>query len=113
MFSVKGTYPAVGLFCLAHIISIIMCLVFIMLTVFLTRKMSKSNYFKMLKIFAIVLTFLESVKIIFTWYEGCFKLLDFWLPLYFCSLFIYAMLMSGFGKGKVEKIGKKVNKVDN
>ncbi len=90
MFSSKGTFPAVGLFSTAHIITIIGCFGFIALCVFLTRKMKKETYFKLLKIFAILLSCIEIFKMIWCWAHG-YVSVNNWVPLWFCSIFIYSL----------------------
>lgn len=101
MFSKVGTYEAVGLFSTTHIISIIVCFVLIGLAAILTRKMKKETYFKLLKIFAIIVTALEIFKIFLAWHENKFTL-NAWLPLFFCSLFIYSLWLT-WCKNKVLK----------
>ena len=90
MFSRPGTYPPVGMFTVTHIVAVIMCFVLIAVAVVLTRKMKRETYFRLLKIFAIVFTCLELFKIIWSLSMGETRLNN-WLPLYFCSLFIYAL----------------------
>lgn len=104
MFSSVGTYKAVGLFSTTHIISIFVCFVFIAMAVILTRKISKETYFKLLKIFAIVITVLEVLKIFLSWHEKNFQL-NAWLPLFFCSLFIYALWLSSCKKPILRDLG--------
>lgn len=104
MFSKAGTYKAVGLFSLPHIISIFVCLFLIVLVVILTRKMQKQTYFKMLAIFAIVFSCLELFKIGWSLAQGN-RNLDSWLPLYFCSLFIYSLWFSLSQKRFVRQMG--------
>lgn len=104
MFSKFGTYEPVGLFSTAHIISIFMCLFFIGIAVYFTRKISKKTYLKLLKVFTIVVTCLEIGKIILSLYEQQFNL-DAWLPLYFCSLFIYALWLTWFKSNTIKEVG--------
>lgn len=104
MFSEVGTYKAVGLFSTTHIISIFVCFVFIALAVVLTRKISKELYFKLLKIFAVVITVLEIFKIFLSWHEKNFQL-NAWLPLFFCSLFIYALWLACCKKQILRDLG--------
>lgn len=104
MFSKVGTYKAVGLFTLTHIISIIVCFVLIALVVLVTRKMNKQTYFKMLRIFAIVVTVLEILKIFLSWSEKKFTL-NAWLPLFFCSLFIYSLWLTCFNNKILKDLG--------
>ena len=90
MFSAKGTYPAVGLFTPTHIISIIICLVLIAVLVFVSREISREKYFKYLRIVTIVVTIVEIFDICWSLAQGYTKVRT-WLPLYFCSLYIYSL----------------------
>ncbi|MBR2970136.1 MAG: YwaF family protein [Clostridia bacterium] len=90
MFSAKGTYPAVGLFTPTHIISIIICLVLIAILVFVSREISREKYFKYLRIVTIVVTIVEIFDICWSLAQGYTKV-RIWLPLYFCSLYIYSL----------------------
>ncbi len=90
MFSAKGTYPAVGLFTPTHIISIIICLVLIAVLVFVSREITREKYFKYLRIVTIVVTIVEIFDICWSLLQGYTKVRT-WLPLYFCSLYIYSL----------------------
>ncbi|MFQ6752386.1 MAG: hypothetical protein ACLRFL_02325 [Clostridia bacterium] len=90
MFSAKGTYPAVGLFTPTHIISIIICLILIAVLVFVSREISRERYFKYLRIVTIVVTVVEIFDICWSLMHGYTKVRT-WLPLYFCSLYIYSL----------------------
>lgn len=104
MFSLPGTYPAVGLFSTAHIISIFVCFSLIALAVYLTRKMKSETYFKMIRVFAVVIPLLELFKICWNLINGITNI-DSWLPLYFCSLFIYALWFASSKNEKVREFG--------
>ena len=104
MFSPKGTYSPVGLFTVQHIISIFICFFFISLVAGLTRKMSQKTYFKLLKIFAVIVTVLELVKIIWNLANG-YTQVNRWVPLYFCSLFIYSLWFTFFKNEFIKKLG--------
>ena len=104
MFSKVGEYDAAGLFSTAHIISIIVCFVLIVTIAILTRKMTKKTYFKLLKIFTIIATILEIIKILLTWHEGR-RDLNAWLPMFFCSLFIYSLWLTWFKNEFIKDFG--------
>ena len=104
MFANIGTYPPVGLFSNTHIITICVCFVCVGFAVWLTRKMTKETYFKCLKIFAIVLTILEIFKIVWTISIGETRL-DSWFPLYFCSLFLYALWFAVSKNDHIKNMG--------
>ncbi len=90
MFSTPGTYPAVGLFSVGHLISVGLCLILIAVVVILTKNMSRQRYMNLLKLFAIIFTGLELFKIAWSFSVG-YVYTDAWVPLYFCSLFIFAL----------------------
>ncbi len=90
MFAAPGTYKPVGMFTTTHIVSVCVCICLIVLAVVLTRKMKKETYLIMLRVFAVVFTCLELFKIIWSLSMGL-KNINSWMPLYFCSLFIYAL----------------------
>ncbi len=104
MFSRPGTYQAVGLFSTTHIISIFVCFVLIAIVVVLTRHMTSKVYFKLLKVLAVVITLLEAFKICWSLINGISNL-DSWLPLYFCSLFIYSLWFSASNNNKLRDFG--------
>ncbi len=104
MFSKPGTYKAVGMFSTTHIISIFACLFLIVLAVVLTRNMKKQTYFTMLKVFSVVLTCLELFKIIWSIANGQTGL-NAWMPLYFCSLFIYSLWLTWFKNKEIRDFG--------
>ena len=104
MFSSKGTYSPVGLFSVTHIISIFICLFFVMLFAVITRKIKKETYFKIIKVFAINLTALEIFKILWNLSQNYIHV-NRWVPLYFCSLFIYALWFSCSKNAFVKQLG--------
>jgi uncharacterized membrane protein YwaF len=59
----------------------------------------------MLKIFAIIVTVLEIIKIIYN-FSYNYTWVDAWVPLAFCSIFIYSLWLSGFAKGFLKKAGE-------
>lgn len=104
MFSKKGTYPPVGLYSTWHIIAIFICFISIFVAIYLTRKMSRKTYYKLLKILSIIVTAMEAFKIIWSIVVDHEELAS-WFPLYFCSLFIYALWFSWFKNEKIRSLG--------
>ena len=105
MFSAPNSETACGMFTLPHIISLILCMGLIILFVYLSRKISEKTLLLITKVMCAVFTLWEIAKIIFKFIIGD-TYLDHWLPLYFCSLFIYALAFLSFGKGSVYKLGE-------
>ncbi len=103
-FSPRDVGDPCGMFTTAHIISLIICLVLIGLGIYLSRKVKDKNVFTIIKVISIMVTILEIIKIGYNFYYG-YTYLDSWFPLAYCSLFIYATWMSGFGKGIICNIG--------
>ena len=104
-FSPENTDTACGMFTLPHILSLIFCLALIGVCVFYTRRLSDGAVLKITRILAIVFTAMEIIKIIYKFALGYTQYLDFYLPISFCSLFIYALWFSGYGRGIVKKLG--------
>ena len=48
----------------------------------------------------------EIAKIVFKFIIDDAKYLDHWVPLYFCSLFIVALYLCAYGKGRIYKLGE-------
>lgn len=105
MFSKMGKYPPVGLFSITHIVSIVICLFLICLVAYFTRNMNKKTFSKVLLVTAILLTFLEIFKIIWSFINGYSTTVNSWVPLYFCSLFIYSLWLSQFKNQFIKDIG--------
>lgn len=106
MFSRPNSETACGMFTLPHIISLIICLVLVALAIYLSRKFDEKKIKLTTKIMAYVFTVLEIAKIIFKFAIDDAKYLDHWVPLYFCSLFIFALWMCTYGKGRIYKLGE-------
>lgn len=104
MFSKPGTYKPVGMFSATHIVVIILCFALIGLCVFLTRKMTKQQYFKCVKVFAIIITAMEVFKIVWSLCNGETSVNN-WVPLYFCSIFIFAMWFACSKNEVVKNLG--------
>ena len=105
MFSPPSKELACGMFNVSHLISSVSCaLIAIFLFIFL-RKISERALLILTRALAIFFSVLEIIKIVFKISIGEGKYIDHWMPLFFCSLFIYALVMCGFGKGMIKNIG--------
>lgn len=105
-FCKEYEYPPVGMFSLGHILILIVFLIMTGIGIYKCRKLNDEKLVLITKIIAIIVTTLELIKIIVQHINGEGHLLDHWLPLYFCSMFIYATWMAGFGKGYIKKLGR-------
>lgn len=53
---------------------------------------------------AVIITASECIKIYFNLYWG-YRNINSWLPISYCSIFIYALWLSAYGKEKLKEIG--------
>ncbi len=104
-FSPEDTETAAGMFTLPHLISLTLCLILIGIALYLSRNLSDKSITKIIRILAIVFTAMEIIKIIYKFALGYTDKLDYFVPISFCSLFIYCLWFCGYGKGIVYKIG--------
>ncbi len=97
-------FPPCGMFNLTHLIVTLSCLLIVGLLIYLTMSWTHNKINKLTKTLAIVFTILELIKMGYNFYYGYLNV-DSWVPLAFCSLFIYGLWCSGYGKGVVKVCG--------
>ena len=100
MFSAPSDELACGLFNAPHLISSLICIFAVLLLFVFLRKISDKSLQALTRGAAILLTALETVKIIFKFSIGEGGIFDHWVPLFYCSLFIYALLILAFIKNE-------------
>ena len=104
-FARPNEYEPCGIFTTKHFLLIILTIVAISIALKKTIHKSKEEIHKIIKNLTIVIWILEFVRIGFNIYIGNINNVNECLPLYYCSLLVYAGLMSSFGKGKIKRIG--------
>lgn len=104
-FSAKGTYPACGMFTIGHLFLIIITSILIYISIRYTKNKEKEAIGRIIKKLTIIICILEILKILFVLCVEKAKNVNEFLPLYYCSLLIYAGVLSSFGKGKLKKTG--------
>ncbi len=104
-FAKPNEYEACGIFTTKHFILIILTISIISIALKKTVNKSKEDVKKIIKKLTIIIWVLEFVRIGFNLYIGNIHKVNEYLPLYYCSLLLYAGLMSSFGKGIVKRIG--------
>ena len=97
-------YPPCGVYTAEHFVAAFICFLFIALFVFLARSAKPEKIYFAIRILAPVLTILELIKIFHNFYWG-YTNIDSWVPLSFCSLFIYACYLSGYGRERLKRYG--------
>lgn len=105
MFLAKpGEYEACGIFTIKHLILMVVTFVVIILTLRYTIK-NKKDVSKIIKKCTIFVWILEFIKIVFNISTGGISHVNNWVPLYYCSLILYAGGFSSFAKGKLKRVG--------
>lgn len=105
-FCKENEYEPVGMFSVGHIVTLIIFLLIVAFCAYKCRKIGKDKAIFLTKIIAIVVTVLEIIKITIAFINGEGDKLDHWVPLYFCSMFIYAAWLAGYAKGKIADSGR-------
>lgn len=104
-FSPENAETAAGMFTPPHLIFLTLCLISIGIAVYFSRNLSEKSITKIIRIFAVVFTAMEIIKIIYKLVLGYTDKLDYFVPISFCSLFIYCLWFCGYGKGIIYKLG--------
>jgi len=101
-FAPQGKYEPCGMFTIGHLIFFVLTIAGILIGVKYTKKESiKRNII----IITIVAWILEIIKIIFNLKTGHGNNLNTYIPLYYCSILLYAGIFSSIGKGYIKKMG--------
>lgn len=104
-FSVKGSMTPCGLFSIGHFILLGITILCIAIAIKLTMHKNKEQIHKIIQIFTIIICALEIAKILFNLLVEKTTNVNEYVPLYYCSLLIYAGIFSSFGKGAIRKVG--------
>lgn len=95
-----------GLYSPTHIVVIVLFFVLAFVFLFLSRKMSQKTAKSTLLIITITVTILEIIKIVIRICKG--ESGNSWIPVYFCSLFLYAIWLSFAKNTFLQNIGYSV-----
>lgn len=120
MFSPEGMYQACGMFTISHLVAFFLCVSLVIVLFAFTRNMSNKSLRHLVLFTAITLSVLEVIKILYKFIvcvpynaENAHKYnlsdlstYDTWIPLFFCSLFIYALWMSLAKNEHIRKLGE-------
>lgn len=105
MFAEMGKYEPCGIFTKGHFILIAITILGIVIALKCSIKKSKEQVHKIIKYITVIAWILEIAKIIYTISKNSLRAVDTYLPLYYCSMLLYAGLLSSFGKNKFKRIG--------
>lgn len=105
MFSSLGKYAPCGIFTKGHFALIGLTILGISVALKYSINKSKEEIYKIIKRITIVMCILEVIKIIYSMSVNSLHDVNTYLPLYYCSMLLYAGLLSSFGKGKLKRAG--------
>lgn len=95
-----------GLWTWQHLLFFLCAIGLLWLLLFLYHRFWIKKERKVLIVFSSLLWIFEIIKICYViFYLGDFKVINDWVPLYFCSLILYASILSAYGKGMVRHLG--------
>ena len=103
--SVRGTMEPCEMFTKGHLILFLITSLIIDIAISFTKNKKKEEIYKIIKTLTIIICVLEMIKISFTLFVEKITNPNDFMPLYYCSLLIYAGLLSSFGKGVFKRLG--------
>lgn len=108
MFAPEGIYPPAGMFTPAHLISLFICVFLIIVAIYSSRNISQKRLYKNTFIIAVFITICEIVKITYKFAINKISFYNFnnWVPLYYCSIFIYASWFALSKNDHLKKLGE-------
>ena len=104
-FAKPDIYPACGLYNLSHLIVFLIITFLLVLSVKKTKIKNNEDITKIIKSLTIIVWILEIIKIIFNLIIGNLNNVNTYVPLYYCSILLYAGILSGYTKGKLKRVG--------
>ena len=102
-FASPGTYKACGLFTSGHLFLTLITISSIIILLKFTNE--KQNIKRIIKACTIFLWIFEFIIIGFKIFTGGLENINNYVPLYYCSILLYAGLLSSFAGGKLKRIG--------
>lgn len=100
-----GKNEPCGIFTKGHFILIAITILGIIIAIKCSNKKNKEEVYRIIKYTTIITWILEIIRIIYTISQNSLRAVNTYLPLYFCSILLYAGLLSSFGKNKMKRIG--------
>ena len=104
-FAKPGEYEATGLYTIGHLILFVVTVIGIIVAIKFTKNKKDEQVKKIIQILTVFIWILEIIKITFNLAVGNGDNPNNYVPLYFCSLILYAGIFSGFCKGRLKRIG--------
>ncbi len=104
-FSKAGELPAAGLYSLSHFLMLLFSALGTTAALICTAKAAKAYSRRIVRILTLLLWILEIAKILFNLQTGQAQNPNSWIPLYYCSLVLYAGLLSSLCRGRLQHTG--------
>lgn len=102
----EGKCPASGLFSFGHFFLLALSFLGLRWALNHTLALPYETLRQIIRVLAVVLLALEGIKIYFKRVkEHSTSKYDSWIPLYYCSIAMYAAVLSGFGSGVWQRMG--------
>lgn len=105
LFAKPGEYEPCGIFTKDHIALIIITTIGIAIALKNTIHKNKEEVKKIIKNCTLIMWILEFIIISFKLSTGDIKNVNNYVPLYYCSLLLYAGLLSSYTRGKLKRTG--------
>lgn len=105
LFKSANKVTPCGMFSPEHFILLAITLICVAIAIKHTKNMDKENIKKLIRKTTIFLWILEIIKILFNITNYGLSAVNKYVPLYFCSLILYAGIFSGYCKGTLKKMG--------
>lgn len=105
LFAEMGKYKPCGMFTLGHLGLIIATVIYIIVALKKTVYKNKEEIKKIIQKCTIIMWCLEILKIAFKLSTGDPRNLNNYVPLYYCSILLYAGILSSWAKGKLQRVG--------
>lgn len=104
-FAPEHASPSAGVFSAGHAILLAVTAVLVVGALYFSRRTTHAQVRNILRVLTVILWGLEIWKILFNFSIGNADAPDSFVPLYYCSLSLYAGAMSAFGRGWVRRVG--------
>ncbi len=104
-FSKPGEYEPCGMLSIGHVILLTITICAIIVAIKFTKIQNKEDLRKIIRNITIIAWCMEIIKIIFNLCIGNANNINTYVPLYYCSILLYAGLFSSFGKGIIKRVG--------
>ena len=104
-FALPGEYAPAGLFSGWHFLLLGVTLALVALGLYLARHMSEGGVRRTVRVVSVLLWVLETVKICFVLFVLDSRNPNEFLPLYYCSLVLFAGVFSSLGHGWLRRVG--------